>query len=91
MMCRRDDYSASHIARAVEDADAHVLNLNVTSDEAPEGYISVELRIDHLNPASVARSLERYGYIVVGLEDIVDNSDDDSRRRIDELLRYLNV
>ena len=28
--CRRADYSASRIARAVEDCDAHLLNLNVT-------------------------------------------------------------
>ena len=34
--CRRDDYSASCMARAVEDADAHVLNLNVTALH-PEG------------------------------------------------------
>ena len=27
--CRRDDYSASRIARAVEDCDAHLLNLNM--------------------------------------------------------------
>ncbi|MDE6684329.1 MAG: hypothetical protein K2J94_04020, partial [Duncaniella sp.] len=30
--CITSDYSASRIARAVEDADAHLLNLNVTTD-----------------------------------------------------------
>ncbi len=29
--CSREDYSASRIARAVEDCNAHLLNLNVTS------------------------------------------------------------
>ena len=29
--CRRDDYAASRIARAVEDVDAHILNLNLLS------------------------------------------------------------
>ncbi|GFI52668.1 hypothetical protein IMSAGC021_00974 [Muribaculaceae bacterium] len=32
LTCRRGDYSASRIARAVDDADAHLLNLNVTAD-----------------------------------------------------------
>ena len=54
--CRRGDYSASRIARAVEDADAHLLNLNVTSDsERSDNRITAELRISHRDPEAAAR------------------------------------
>lgn len=61
--CIPAEYSASRIARAVEDADAHLLNLNVTSDgERMDNRIIAELRVSHRSPMAVARSLERYGY-----------------------------
>ncbi len=65
--CRRMDYSASAIARAVEDCDAHLLNLNLTGDSAPDGSddLMVELRVGLRNANPVARSLERYGYRVM--------------------------
>lgn len=65
--CRRSDYSASAIARAVEDCDAHLINLNITADPAPDGSddLVVELRIGHRNAMGVARSLERYGFRVL--------------------------
>ena len=63
LTCRRGDYSASRIARAVEDADAHLLNLNVTADsERSDSRIVAELRISHRDPEAAARSLERYGF-----------------------------
>ena len=46
--CRRGDYSASRIARAVEDCDAHLLNLNVTADtDSFDNRIVAELRVGH--------------------------------------------
>lgn len=65
--CRRLDYSASALARAVEDCDAHLLNLNLTGDTAPDGSddLIVELRVGHRNAMGVARSLERYGFRVL--------------------------
>ena len=70
------DYSASRIARAVEDADAHLLNLNVTSDsERSDNRITAELRISHRDPEAAARSLERYGYEVIGAEGTADSDD----------------
>ena len=69
--CRRDDYSASRMARAVEDADAHVLNLNVTALH-PEGagpdMVLVALRVGRRDAAAVARSLARYGYETVDFD-----------------------
>ena len=81
--CRRPDYSASAIARAVEDCDAHLLNLNVTSD--------VSSPTDPLDPSAVTRSLERYGFRVLEARGR-DSADDEALRlRLDELIHYLNV
>lgn len=89
--CNRKDYSASAIARAVEDCDAHVLNLNVTSQEpANVDGVVVDLRVDHRNAGAVARSLERYGYIVVASSDTVeDPMMARARSHAMELLHYL--
>lgn len=91
--CRRSDYSASRIARAVEDCDAHLLNLNTQTDPSGDFDLLVNLRINRRSGAAVARSLERYGYEVIGFETSDDTEADDSRlrERIDELLRYLDV
>ena len=78
--CSREDYSASRIAHAVEDCDAHLLNLNVTSFNT--GYdadtyyadnskfpVVFDIRVSHRNADSIMRSLERYGYTVLDTED----------------------
>lgn len=69
MRCRRCDYSASLVARAVEDCDAHLINLNVTSlcDPSAADHLFVDLRISLRNADSVVRSLSRYGYDVVDI------------------------
>ena len=93
--CDRRDYSASRLARAVEDADAHLLNLNVTSllaDDAPDGTVVVALRVGRRDALAVARSIERYGYDVLDLDgDGSDDSYDTARRNADTLLRLLEM
>lgn len=91
--CRRSDYSASRIARAVEDCDAHLLNLNTQTDPSGDFDLLVNLRVNRRSGAAVGRSLERYGYEVISFETSDDSKADDSRlrERIDELLRYLDV
>lgn len=104
--CTREDYSASRIARAVEDCDAHLLNLNVTSmskraddvsadDVYADGYFPVifDLRINQRNVSAVCRSLERYGYTVLDAQssDDSDNVDEIARQRIEEFFRYLEL
>lgn len=89
--CNRMDYSASAIAKAVEDCNAHLLNLNVTSQPAKDNdSVVVDLRISHRNAESVARSLERYGFAVTSRE---FNQDDfatlKARANALELLHYL--
>ena len=104
--CRREYYSASRIAHAVEDCDAHLLNLNIVSmgqtaaaetleadyDNGPFQVI-FDIRVSHRNPASIQRSLERYGYTVLETMtgDGTEDDDDVTRRRIDEFIRYLEI
>lgn len=79
---------------AVEDCDAHLLNLNITKDSEndPAHRLIVELRVNHRNPLAVARSIERYGYEVLDYT-VSDTITDDevARNRFDELMHYLNL
>ncbi len=91
MVCRREDYSASLVARAVEDCDAHLLNLNVTGDITDAGEMIVELRVGINNGESVARSLARYGYEVVNIKKETSIDDNTMQQRIGELLHYIEL
>lgn len=98
--CRSEDYSASRIARAVEDCNAHVLNLNVThmgggstvddGDRSDTGFpVVFDLRVSLRNPDTVSRSLERYGYTVLDFEGEPRVGDDTLRERVDYFFRIL--
>lgn len=92
VLCRPEDYSASQICRAVEDCDAHVLNLNVTSDRTDDGDLVVVVRVNRRSVESVVRSIERFGHVVVPLSDDISNEDyAKARDRVNELLRYLDI
>lgn len=101
LRCRRSDYSASLIARAVEDCDAHLLNLNVTSltpesdAAAMDDYIYVDLRVGLRNVESVVRSLSRYGYDVTDVagEEYVAGTflSDSMLSRLGLLIRNLEI
>lgn len=87
--CRPSDYMASEIARAVEDADARLLNLNVTAIDC-DGLTVTALRVARRDPQPVARSLERYGYTIV--ECTAAHADDDTLRdRYNELMHILSI
>lgn len=60
--CSPEEYSASVISHAVEDSDAHLVDLLTTPGE--EGRIVVTLRVRHSDPSSAIRNLERYGFTV---------------------------
>lgn len=100
--CHKSDYSASKIARAVEDADAHILNLNIVtafrdmykiSDENDTDTISVDIRIDRADPTPTIRSLQRYGYNIENVSSAItnDSNTDSIRERINEILHYLEL
>ena len=92
--CRRVDFSASRIAHAVADCDAHLINLNVLAMEHPQAETLVDIRVNRRNPVEVARSLRRYGYDVLEIDNAgpeEDCGDNTLRERIDQVLHYLNI
>lgn len=98
--CRRADYSASRMAHAVEDVDAHVLNLNVTTlraDEPGESEsesVVVALRVARRDAMAVVRSLERYGYEVLDFwanGHAAEAGLDSARENAAALLRILEI
>lgn len=92
VLCFPEDFCASRICRAVEDCDAHVLNLNLSGECTPEGRAVVYLRVNRLSADSVARSLERFGYSAVPLSSEVESEEmSRARTRANELIRYLEI
>ncbi|MBD5370677.1 MAG: hypothetical protein HDR80_05940 [Bacteroides sp.] len=71
--CAPQDYSASLLARAVEDADAHIVDL--ISHPAADGQLHVTLRVRTLNPTAAVHSLERYGFRVIETSAHEEDSD----------------
>lgn len=62
LTCERADFAASYIAHAVEDCNAHLLNLNVLAESPAPGLVAVSIRVGVRNVRPVIRSLARYGY-----------------------------
>ena len=94
LACPEADFSASKIAHAVEDCNAHLVNLNVTADHTPDGQLVVELRTNHRNADAVARSLARYGYETLSAVAYPSEGDDTSerlRQNAAELLHILQL
>lgn len=85
-------YSASALARAVEDAEAHLLNLNLTTPLSARTEAVIEIRVSHRSAMAVCRSLERYGFNVIDVRSADDPGTADTlRRRADELLHLLEL
>lgn len=61
--CSPQEYSASVLAHAVEDSDAHLVDLMTTPGE--NGQLTVTLRVRHTDPTAAVRSLERYDFHVI--------------------------
>lgn len=89
--CPPSQYSASAIAHAVEDADAHLLNLNVTAGTEPNSLTTVVLRVNHSRGESVAKSLSRYGYETIEIAVPNGITSVEMVDRVRELVHYLNV
>lgn len=90
--CRPADYSASAMAKAVEDCDAQLLWLSVTGMHARDGRNIVALTVNTRTPGGVSRSLERYGYEVVyarGSEQDMERIE--AMERVNELIHYLEI
>ena len=91
--CKRGDYSASIITRAIEDCDAQVMNLNVTAAGLDEdsGVTIVDVRVNCRSTDSICRSLARYGYEVIDTTVASDLDNERLRLRAAEILRNLEM
>lgn len=61
--CRPEDFSASLLAHAVEDSDAHLVDMMSAPGE--NGNMLVTLRVRLSDPSPAIHNLERYDYKVV--------------------------
>lgn len=87
--CPVSDYSASRIARAVEDADTHLVDL--LSSPGVGDKIKVMLRVRREDPSGVVHSLERYGYTVTEVESRYNSTREEEAWRWLQFQRMLNV
>lgn len=69
--CAPENYSASVLAHAVEDSDAHLVDLFTAPGE--KGQLMVTLRVRHSDPTAAVRSLERYDFHVLEARSAGDN------------------
>lgn len=87
--CAPYDYSASRIAHAVEDSNAHLVDLwSIPSDD---GHLRVTLRVRRSDPTATVHSLERYGYEVVEAHGSNYRDMELTATRLLELQTLLNV
>lgn len=87
--CYPEEYSASRLAHAVEDADAHLVDL--LTGPLPEGMLRVTLRVRREDPSPVVNSLERYGYHVTDSSGAGYGDAEVALERLLELNTLLNV
>lgn len=87
--CAAGDYSASRIAHAVEDSDAHLVDL--WSVPADGGKVRVTLRVRRDDPSPAVHSLERYGYEVTDSYGNGNSDEELSAMRLLELRTLLSV
>ena len=90
--CPPEEFSASAIARAVEDCDARLLALTVTAMRTPDDHPVVLVRADTRNADAISRSLARYGYQTVDTSArLTPEQQSEAMARINELLHYLDL
>ena len=91
LMVRTDtrSYSASALARAVEDTEASLISM--LAYPAGDGDINVYLRINRADPSHAVRSLERYGYFVAYAHGAENSQAELTADGILELQHYLNI
>lgn len=84
------DYSLAEISRYVEENNAKVISSTMVEDPLDKGKIKLTLKINQLDLSRIVATLERFGYRVIGRyqEDV---RDDDSKERLDMLMKYLNI
>lgn len=87
--CRPEDYSASLLAHAVEDADTHLVDL--LTSPGSDDRVQATLRVRCSDPSAVVRSLERYDFNVTGAHGTADADMMLTAERLAALNVFLNV
>ncbi|MBL7852301.1 MAG: CBS domain-containing protein [Cyclobacteriaceae bacterium] len=84
------DYSLAEISRYVEENNAKVISSTMVEDSLDKGKIKLTLKINQLDLSRIVATLERFGYRVIGRyqEEV---RDDDSKERLEMLMKYLNM
>ena len=84
------DYSLSEISRYIEENNAKVISSTMVEDPLDRGKIKLTLKINQLDLSRIVATLERFGYRVIGRYHD-EPRDDDSKERLDMLMKYLNI
>lgn len=84
------DYSLAEISRYVEENKAKIISSTMMDDPLDRGKIKVTLKINQLDLSRIVATLERFGYRVIGRYQEAPR-DDDSKERLDMLMKYLNI
>jgi len=84
------DYSLAEISRYVEENNAKVISSTMMEDPLDKGKIKLTLKINQLDLSRIVATLERFGYRVIGRYQEAPR-DDDSKERLDMLMKYLNI
>lgn len=87
--CAPEDYAASRVATAVEDAGVHLLDLWTGS--TPDGQTSVTIRVRCDDPSTVVHSMERYGFETLSVYSPSFSDAEKAMERFLALQAYLNV
>lgn len=84
------DYELAEIARLIESNNAHVLSLFSRIDKVT-GKLIITIKIDLEDASPVIRSFERFNYTVLYYFMKKGMVDDLLKKRMDELLFYMNM
>ncbi len=84
------DYSLAEISRYVEENNAKIISSTLVEDALDKGKIKLTLKINQLDLSRIVATLERFGYRVIGRYQ-EDARDDDSKERLEMLMKYLNM
>jgi len=84
------DYSLAEISRYVEENSGKIISSTMVEDPLDKGKIKLTLKINQMDLSRIVATLERFGYRVIGRyqEDV---RDDDSKERLEMLMKYLNM
>lgn len=84
------DYSLAEISRYVEENNAKIISSTMVEDPLDRGKIKITIKINQMDLSRIVATLERFGYRVIGRYQEAPH-DDDSKERLDMLMKYLNM